>query len=593
MIPELAGGRHPAKLELAEPPADVSGTRGSRERRRAANQSRPSISVRRAVGRRVRDRLDELERGRQAFARRAWAETHDLLVRAHEQEPLDAQDLELLSVTVYMLGCDDDSVAWLERAHRRHLEDGETLRAVRSAAWIGLNLASRGDVGPASGWLGRAQRLVAAEGECAERGCVPPAPRVPARGHRRLRRVGRRRSGGRPHRRTLRRPRSLRARHSQPGSRTHQERSGGRRARAARRGHGRGDRGGALAHRHGDRLLRRHPRVPGGVRGAAGARVDAALADSWALQPEMVAFTGRASCTGRKSCNWTARGAARSRRRTAPRALRRDGNPAAGLARYREGELLRMQGDFPARRRRIGRRAPRVGTAPGSRPAAPRSVAPMPPSRLSGAQNRRRRSRSSARGCFPPSSRSCSRRGTSSPHVVPASSSRSSRPDTRARCSCDGRARGGAVHLAEGQARRRSSRCGRRGRRGTRSTPRTRSRARVCWWDACRLLGDEEAAVLEHERRRASSSASGEAGSRTVRGADDATGSRTASWRSCVSSPPAGRIARSPRRSSSASTPWRGTSRTSSRSSGSRPAPQRRRSPSSTTWSDAPRRGRK
>ena len=118
----------------------------------------------------ARDRTDELERGREAYARRAWLEAHDLLARAHEQAPLEAQDLELLATCAFMLGRDDDSVAWLERAHQRYLEDGETLRAVRCAAWIGMNLALRGEIGPASGWLGRAQRLLEPEGECAERG---------------------------------------------------------------------------------------------------------------------------------------------------------------------------------------------------------------------------------------------------------------------------------------------------------------------------------------------------------------------------------------------------------------------------------------
>ena len=33
-----------------------------------------------------------------------------------------------------------------------------------------MNLAIRGEIGPATGWLGRAQRLVEREGECAERG---------------------------------------------------------------------------------------------------------------------------------------------------------------------------------------------------------------------------------------------------------------------------------------------------------------------------------------------------------------------------------------------------------------------------------------
>ncbi len=47
-----------------------------------------------------------------------------------------------------------------------------------------------------------------------------------------------------------------------------------------------------------------------------------------------------------------------------------------------------------------------------------------------------------------------------------------------------------------------------------------------------------------------------------------ATGCRSASSRSCGSSPRGRATARSPRRSSSASTPWRGTCRTSTRSSG-------------------------
>jgi hypothetical protein len=91
-------------------------------------------------------------------------------VRADAQEALAAPDLELLATTAFMLGRDDDCIAWLERAHLAHLENDETLRAVRCAAWIGLNLAARGEIGPASGWLGRAQRLVEPIGDCAERG---------------------------------------------------------------------------------------------------------------------------------------------------------------------------------------------------------------------------------------------------------------------------------------------------------------------------------------------------------------------------------------------------------------------------------------
>ena len=154
--------------------------------------------VGRAVGRRVRDRADELERGREAYAARAWLQAYECLEQAHTRDPLDPPDLELLSIVAFMLGRDDDCVAWLERAHLRASRARRDVRpAVRCAAWIGLNLASRGEIGPASGWLGRAQRLVEPEGECAERGylLLPAMFQHEAEG--RLRRRCRGRRGGR------------------------------------------------------------------------------------------------------------------------------------------------------------------------------------------------------------------------------------------------------------------------------------------------------------------------------------------------------------------------------------------------------------
>src|SRR3954453_4139566 len=44
-------------------------------------------------------------------------------------------------------------------------------RAARCALWIGMQQVLRGEMGPATGWLGRAQRLVEREdSECAEQG---------------------------------------------------------------------------------------------------------------------------------------------------------------------------------------------------------------------------------------------------------------------------------------------------------------------------------------------------------------------------------------------------------------------------------------
>lgn len=102
----------------------------------------------------------ELNRGREAFAKRAWTEAFESLSRADEAAALGADDLELLATSAYMLGRDDDYCSALERAHHAYVDAGENLRAVRCAFWVGMNLALRGEMGPASGWLGRAQRML-------------------------------------------------------------------------------------------------------------------------------------------------------------------------------------------------------------------------------------------------------------------------------------------------------------------------------------------------------------------------------------------------------------------------------------------------
>jgi ATP/maltotriose-dependent transcriptional regulator MalT len=295
----------------------------------------------------VHDRGEPLERGREAYRRRAWLEAHDLLETAHEEEPLDVDDLELLSTAAFMLGRDDDCIAWLERAHQRCLAADETQRAARCAVWIGLNLASRGEVGPAGGWLGRAQRLLASEGECAEQGYLLLAASF---------------------------------RHEAAGD---FRGAAGVCEEAARVGERFEDRDlFALAiHNQGHMLVRCGPVRDGlALLDEAMVTVTAgetspivtglvycgvilacqevfevqrarewthALADWWALQPEMVAFTGR--CHVHRAEIMQLDGSWRDALEEARRAGERfelTKNPAAGLACYRQGELLRLRGDF-------------------------------------------------------------------------------------------------------------------------------------------------------------------------------------------------------------------------------------------------------
>ncbi len=113
----------------------------------------------------------ELERGREAYASRAWSDAFESLSAADRGASLRAEDLELLARSAYMLGRDDDYVSGLERAHNAHLESGDTRRAVRCAFWIGHSMMFQGQAAPALGWFARGGRLLEREAsDCVERG---------------------------------------------------------------------------------------------------------------------------------------------------------------------------------------------------------------------------------------------------------------------------------------------------------------------------------------------------------------------------------------------------------------------------------------
>jgi DNA-binding CsgD family transcriptional regulator len=115
--------------------------------------------------------LDELERGRAAYVRRAWVDAYESLGRADAAASLGPEDLELLGRSAYMLGRDVDYVRALERAHHAYLASADVPRAARCAWWIGHNLLFRGETAPATGWFARGQRLLEREDrDCVERG---------------------------------------------------------------------------------------------------------------------------------------------------------------------------------------------------------------------------------------------------------------------------------------------------------------------------------------------------------------------------------------------------------------------------------------
>ncbi len=114
---------------------------------------------------------DELQRGRDSYARGEWADAQSDLSRADRISPLAGPDLELLATAAYMRGEQQEHLSVLERAYRSHLDAGSTLPAARCAFWSGMHLLLRGEEGRATGWLARARRLLEREAQdCVERG---------------------------------------------------------------------------------------------------------------------------------------------------------------------------------------------------------------------------------------------------------------------------------------------------------------------------------------------------------------------------------------------------------------------------------------
>lgn len=129
--------------------------------------SRP---VRANPARRPSSRVQALDRGRKSLQDRAWRAAFDQLSAADREAPLEPVDLEELSKAAHLIGRQDASADLLARAHQGFLSRGETQRAARSAFWLGFISLISGEPAQASGWLSRAERLLADQPDCVEKG---------------------------------------------------------------------------------------------------------------------------------------------------------------------------------------------------------------------------------------------------------------------------------------------------------------------------------------------------------------------------------------------------------------------------------------
>lgn len=113
----------------------------------------------------------ELDRGREAYAARAWAEAYGALRSAAASRSLGPADLERLAVSALLTGDEAGGEEAWAQAYQGFLDAGEPAAAARCAIWLGMHLGSNGEPARAGGWLARAGRLLDEAGlDCVERG---------------------------------------------------------------------------------------------------------------------------------------------------------------------------------------------------------------------------------------------------------------------------------------------------------------------------------------------------------------------------------------------------------------------------------------
>jgi len=103
---------------------------------------------------------EALDKGREAFDRRAWVEAYTQLSAADRNAALEPDNLERLATAAFLIGRDVESTDVWARAHQQFLNHGHIERAVRCAFWVGFRLLNSGEHARGRGWIARARRLL-------------------------------------------------------------------------------------------------------------------------------------------------------------------------------------------------------------------------------------------------------------------------------------------------------------------------------------------------------------------------------------------------------------------------------------------------
>lgn len=113
--------------------------------------------------------MDQLEHGRACYGRRAWSDAYHAFSCADHTATLDVDDLDRLATAAYLTGREVEFQHILERLYRAHVASGALPRAARCTFWLAITYLLRGEIGRSNAWTARGQRLVE-DGESVEGG---------------------------------------------------------------------------------------------------------------------------------------------------------------------------------------------------------------------------------------------------------------------------------------------------------------------------------------------------------------------------------------------------------------------------------------
>jgi DNA-binding CsgD family transcriptional regulator len=120
----------------------------------------------------VAEVVADIERGRQALARRAWGEAYELLADA-PVSALSGRELNDLADAAWWTARLDQSIGIRQKAYAASVAEGDEIQAGGVALRLAIDHFTRGEPSVGAGWLGRAHRHLDRKPDCPEVGFMP------------------------------------------------------------------------------------------------------------------------------------------------------------------------------------------------------------------------------------------------------------------------------------------------------------------------------------------------------------------------------------------------------------------------------------